>query len=40
VTLGGAKMRLVTHLDVNAHDIDRALKVFAAFFQKASAAAD
>ena len=39
-TLGGAKMRLVTHLDVSAQDIDRALKVFAAFFQKASAAAD
>lgn len=40
VTLGGTKMRLVTHLDVNAQDIDRALKVFGAFFQKASAAAD
>ena len=39
-TLGGVKMRLVTHLDVNAQDIDRALQAFAAFFQKASAAAD
>jgi threonine aldolase len=40
VTLGGARMRLVTHLDVDAQDIDRAVKAFAAFFQKASAAAD
>ena len=39
-TLGGAKLRLVTHLDVNAQDIERALQVFAAFFLKASAAAD
>ena len=40
VTLGGAKMRLVTHLDVDAEGVDRAVKAFAAFFQKASAAAD
>jgi threonine aldolase len=39
-TLGGAKLRLVTHLDVAAQDIDRALAAFAAFFQKAGAAAD
>jgi len=39
-TLGGAKMRLVTHLDVDAAGIDRALGAFGAFFQKASAAAD
>ena len=39
-TLGGAKMRLVTHLDVDAQGVDRAVKAFAAFFQKASAAAD
>src|SRR5688572_5830914 len=37
VTLGGTKMRLVTHLDVDAAGIDRALEVFAAFFQKAAA---
>ena len=39
-TLGGAKMRLVTHLDVDAAGIDRALAAFASFFQKAAAAAD
>ena len=39
-TLGGAKMRLVTHLDVDQDGIERALGAFAAFFQKASAAAD
>ena len=38
--LVGPKLRLVTHLDVNAQDIDRAVQVFAGFFQKASAAAD
>jgi threonine aldolase len=37
-TLGGAKMRLVTHLDVDARDIDRALEAFGAFFRKAAAA--
>jgi threonine aldolase len=39
VTLGGAKMRLVTHLDVDAAGIDRAVGAFAAFFQKAAVAA-
>ena len=39
VTLGGTKMRLVTHLDVDSAGIDRALSVFATFFQKAAAAA-
>ena len=39
-TLGGAKMRLVTHLDVDAKGIDQALAAFAQFFQKTSAAAD
>jgi threonine aldolase len=34
VTLGGAKMRLVTHLDVDAKKIDRALELFGAFLQK------
>jgi threonine aldolase len=37
VTLGGQKMRLVTHLDVDAAGIDRALAVFAQFFQPARA---
>ena len=37
-TLGGAKMRLVTHLDVDAAKIDRALEAFASFFRKAAAA--
>ena len=37
-TLGGAKMRLVTHLDVDAAGIDRALAAFGAFFAKAAAA--
>jgi len=36
-TLGGAKMRLVTHLDVDAAGIDHALSVFASHFQKAAA---
>src|SRR6476659_6687857 len=34
VTLGGTKMRLVTHLDVDAAGIDRAVAAFAAFFRK------
>ncbi|HYC36244.1 MAG TPA: low-specificity L-threonine aldolase [Usitatibacter sp.] len=34
------KLRLVTHLDVDARGIDRALEVFAAYFSKAAAAAD
>jgi len=34
------KTRLVTHLDVDAAGIDRAVGVFASFFQRASAAAD
>jgi threonine aldolase len=33
VTLGGARMRLVTHLDVDAAGIDRAVAAFAAFFR-------
>jgi threonine aldolase len=33
-TLGGAKMRLVTHLDVDAAGIDRAIRAFAGFFGK------
>jgi threonine aldolase len=37
VTLGGAKMRLVTHLDVDAAGIDRVLAVFGEFFQSAKA---
>jgi threonine aldolase len=40
VALAGPKMRLVTHLDVDAAAIDRAVAVFAAFFRQASAAAD
>jgi threonine aldolase len=41
VTLGGAKMRLVTHLDVDAQGIDRALAAFGQFFRTgASVAAD
>jgi threonine aldolase len=39
VTLGGVKMRLVTHLDVDAAGIDRALAVFGEFFQSAKAGA-
>jgi threonine aldolase len=39
-TLGGHKMRLVTHLDVDGAGIDRALGAFKAFFQRAAAAAD
>jgi len=37
-TLGGAKMRLVTHLDVDAKGVDRALAAFSAFFARAAAA--
>ena len=37
-TLGGAKMRLVTHLDVDAAGIDRTIAAFRAFFGKAAAA--
>jgi threonine aldolase len=37
VTLGGAKMRLVTHLDVDATGIDRAVAVFSAFFKSVPA---
>ena len=38
VALVSPKLRLVTHLDVDAPAIDRAVSVFAAFFQKAGAA--
>jgi threonine aldolase len=38
--LPGARMRLVTHLDVDAAGIDRALGVFQAFFRRATAVAD
>jgi threonine aldolase len=34
------RLRLVTHLDVDATAIDRAVEVFAAYFAKQSAAAD
>jgi threonine aldolase len=37
VTLGGAKLRLVTHLDVDAAAIDRAVAAFAAFFKSVPA---
>jgi threonine aldolase len=37
-TLGGVKMRLVTHLDVDAQGVDRTLAAFAKFFSKAVAA--
>ena len=39
VTLGGAKMRLVTHLDVDAAGVDRVISVFGDFFQRAKAGA-
>ena len=39
VALVGPKLRLVTHLDVDAGAIDRAVAVFASFFEKATAAA-
>jgi hypothetical protein len=35
----GPKLRLVTHLDVDAAAIDRAVAVFASFFEKATATA-
>jgi threonine aldolase len=38
VTLGGARMRLVTHLDADAASIDRAVAVFGDFLRKAAAA--
>jgi threonine aldolase len=37
VALAGPKMRLATHLDVDAAGIDRAISVFGAFFQRVSA---
>ena len=37
MTLGGAKMRLVTHLDVDADGIDRAVRSFAEFFRQTRA---
>jgi threonine aldolase len=40
VALVGPKLRLVTHLDVDAAEIDRAVAVFAGFFSKATAAAE
>ena len=39
VTLGGARLRLVTHLDVNAQDVDRALAAFGQFFKSGAAVA-
>jgi threonine aldolase len=39
VALVGPKLRLVTHLDVDAAAIDRAVAVFASFFEKATATA-
>ena len=39
VTLGGAKMRLVTHLDVDAQGIDRAVAAFGQFFKHGTAVA-
>jgi threonine aldolase len=39
VALVGLRLRLVTHLDVDAAAIDRAISVFAGFFQKASSRA-
>ena len=39
VTLGGTRMRLVTHLDVDAAGIDRVILVFGEFFQRARAGA-
>ncbi len=40
VALAGPKMRLVTHLDVDAAAIDRAVGVFETYFRRATAAAD
>jgi threonine aldolase len=39
-TLGGSKMRLVTHVDVDAAGIERAVGAFKGFFQRTAAAAD
>jgi len=39
VTLGGTRMRLVTHLDVDAAGIDRVISVFGEFYQRARAGA-
>jgi threonine aldolase len=38
MTLPGPRMRLVTHLDVDAAGIDRAIEAFASFFRKRRAA--
>ena len=38
-TLGGAKMRLVTHLDVDAQGVDRAVAAFGAFLKLGTATA-
>jgi threonine aldolase len=38
VALAGPRMRLATHLDVDARDIDRVVQAFAGFFGKAAAA--
>ena len=37
LALVSANLRLVTHLDVDAAAIDRAVAVFASFFEKAAA---
>ena len=39
MTLGGAKMRLVTHLDVDAQGIDRAVAAFGQYFKSGAAVA-
>jgi len=39
VTLGGAKMRLVTHLDVDAKGVERAVEAFGRFFKAGAAVA-
>ena len=39
LALPGARMRLATHLDVNAHGLERAVAAFGAFFHEHSAAA-
>ena len=38
LVIAGARMRLVTHLDVDAAGIDRAVAAFAAFFADSSRA--
>lgn len=38
LTLPGTRMRLVTHLDVSAADVDRAVAAFGAFFREHAAA--